>query len=244
MNDIIYAGKPPCDGQKNHNHKGYEIYVCTARGEIVTDGGVKNYKRGDVAVIPALLKHFNTGSGTSTEHHVIIEPALLSLRDSSVISGRGAEELSRACAQADYYFNADFSKKQVVLDGLGALICALITAYSEGNDFSPVVKTVMEQIDAKLSDPTFSLENSIKGLPLNYDYVRKLFKKEAGVTPHEYLTSRRMELAKNVILSGIANQYSNYTVSQIAEMCGYAEPLYFSRVFKKFYGVAPSEYRG
>ena len=79
-------------------------------------------------------------------------------------------------------------------------------------------------------------------MPLNYDYVRKLFKKETGVTPHEYLVNSRMDLAKNIILSGISNQYSNYTVSQIAEMCGFAEPLYFSRVFKKRFGVSPSEY--
>ena len=243
MNNIIYAGKPPCDGLKEHNHKGYEVFACTMTGEIVTDGGAVNFRRGDVAVVPALLKHFNTGSGTSTEHHVIIEPALLSLRGVTVISGRGAAEIAKACAQADYYFNADFNKKQVVLDGLGGLICALITAYSGSNGFSPVVKTILEQIDGKLSDSSFSLENSIKGLPLNYDYVRKLFKKEVGLTPHEYLTAKRMELAKSVLLSGIANQYSNYTVSQVAEMCGYSEPLYFSRVFKKFYGIAPSEFK-
>lgn len=243
MNKIIYAGKPPCDGQVYHRHKGYEIFTCTARGEIVTDGGVCNFKRGDVAVVPAPLKHLNTGSGTSTEHHVILERALLSLRGATILSGKGAEEIARACAQADYYFNCDFDKKQVVLDGLGGLLCALVTAYSGGNYFSPVVKTILEGIDGKLSDCSFSLEHFLKSLPLNYDYVRKLFKKEVGLTPHDYLISKRMELAKSVIVSGIANQYSNYTVSQIAETCGFAEPLYFSRVFKKFYGVAPSEFK-
>lgn len=242
MNKIIYAGKPPCDGQKSHSHKGYEIFYCTARGEIVTDGGTYSFRRGDVAVIPALLKHFNTGSGTSTEHHVILERALIAVRGIVIISGRGAEDLSRACALADYYSNCEHPEKEVILDGIGGLICALVTAYSGGNGYTPAVKTVMAQIDSRLSDSSFSLENFLKSLPLNYDYVRKLFKKEVGLTPHEYLTAKRMELAKSVILSGIANQYSNYTVSQIAETCGYSEPLYFSRVFKKYYGVAPSEY--
>jgi AraC-like DNA-binding protein len=41
----------------------------------------------------------------------------------------------------------------------------------------------------------------------------------------------------------MSNRYSEYTVSQIAEACGYSDPLYFSRVFKKYFGVAPSEYK-
>ena len=72
--------------------------------------------------------------------------------------------------------------------------------------------------------------------------MRKLFKKETGVTPHEYLTRARMRRAKEIILSGVTNRYSEYTVTQIAEACGFAEPLYFSRVFKKYFGVSPSRY--
>ena len=51
-----------------------------------------------------------------------------------------------------------------------------------------------------------------------------------------------MELAGRLILSGMSNQYSRYSVSQIAEMCGFSEPLYFSRVFRKYFGTPPSDY--
>ena len=59
----------------------------------------------------------------------------------------------------------------------------------------------------------------------------------------EYLLHERMKLAQGLILGGMSNRYSEYTVSQIAEACGYSDPLYFSRVFKKYFGVAPSEYK-
>ena len=104
-----------------------------------------------------------------------------------------------------------------------------------------MVVTVRDEIKKNISTPSFSLEDSIKKLPLNYDYVRKLFKKETGATPHEYLTDCRMQLARELISSGIGNRYSNYSVGQIAEACGFSEPLYFSRVFKKYYGFSPSE---
>ena len=98
------------------------------------------------------------------------------------------------------------------------------------------------QIEKNACDALFSVEDCIRKLPLNYDYVRKLFKKETGVTPHEYLVNLRMERARAIISGGVTNRYSKYSVSQIAEACGFAEPLYFSRVFKKYFGVSPSEY--
>ena len=82
----------------------------------------------------------------------------------------------------------------------------------------------------------------MKKFPLNYDYLRRLFKKEVGVSPREYLLNGRMELARGIILGGLSIRYSDYTVSQLAEACGFADPLYFSRVFKKYFGVSPSEY--
>jgi AraC-like DNA-binding protein len=52
-----------------------------------------------------------------------------------------------------------------------------------------------------------------------------------------------MQLAKELILSGMSNQYSNYTISQLAEACGFSEPLYFSRVFKANFGISPALYK-
>ena len=101
---------------------------------------------------------------------------------------------------------------------------------------------VKAEIDKYLTDCSFCLDDAIKKMPLNSDYVRKLFKKETGLTPHAYLLKERMELASSLISGNITNRYSNYTVSQIAESCGFAEPLYFSRVFKKYFGTPPSEY--
>lgn len=235
MNNIVFAGAP-C-GEGLHMHKGFEIVCAHSRGEAEADGEKLSYSRGDVVIIPRRIMHADVaGRG------VIIENALISLRRPCVINGRGAEELGWACACAGEYFVADEKKKRIMMDGLGSLICALIAAYCGANPFSPAVEGLIAEIDKGVSDPMFSLENALRALPLNYDYVRKLFKSETGQTPLEYLTAARMSLARRIILSGLSNRYTNYTVAQIAEMCGYSEPLYFSRVFKKYYGVSPSEY--
>ena len=145
--------------------------------------------------------------------------------------------------QALKYFNSRLAKKDLVLAALGDLLIGYITAFSADKEYSPVVELVRAEIARGVSDCSFSIKDCLKKLPLNYDYIRKLFKKETGVTPSDYLLKERMSLAQQLISSGISNKFSSYSISQIAEACGYSEPLYFSRVFKKYFGVSPSEYK-
>lgn len=149
----------------------------------------------------------------------------------------------QAAQQAAHYFESEKPKKELALCALGELICAYINlAQTDGNKLSPVVVSVRENADKNLTDTAYSQEDFLKKLPLNYDYVRKLFKKETGETPHEYLLRRKMELAANLLSGAFTNKYSNYSVSQVAEACGFADALYFSRVFKKYFGTSPSDY--
>ena len=76
-------------------------------------------------------------------------------------------------------------------------------------------------------------------MPFNYDYLRKVFKKELGMSPLEYMTSLRMKNAER-LLSTVWN--SGHAISEIAHMCGYENALYFSRVFRKYYGCSPTKY--
>lgn len=243
MNRISYAGrsdagKAEFNGAERTN-KNYEIIIPDARGEISCEGGVYAYDTGCAVVIPPLVRHILRGGGGLS---VTIEQALLPFKEIRVIRDDGEGGIAYAARQAVRYFNSDVAKKELVLTALGGLLVSYVTAFADSGQFSPVVAMIRADVSRYLSDSTYSLEDSMRKMPLNYDYVRKLFKKEVGVTPHEYLMRERMELARGLILSGISNQYSSYTVSQIAEACGFAEPLYFSRVFKKYFGVAPSEY--
>ena len=84
------------------------------------------------------------------------------------------------------------------------------------------------------------MEEAISGLPFHYDYVRKLFKKEMGQTPLGYLTRLRMKKAELMLTS---NWSRDYSVGEIAQLCGYENALYFSRLFHQTYGRSPSDYR-
>lgn len=239
MNNIVFAGKRNKEFENNvHGHNCWEIICCNQRGELICEKQKINYKKGDVLVIPPLVKHKNFGAYTG-DLFILIEQALLPFKQTTALADED-EAIYYACNVAAERF-LQGETQSGVLSALGGLIVAYLCEKS-AKTFSPVVQSVCQNIAKNLSNSSYSLEDFLRSLPLNYDYVRKLFKKETGITPHEYLTKSRMELAKSVINSGITNKYSNYSVSQIAETCGYSEPLYFSRVFKKYYGVSPSVY--
>ena len=73
---------------------------------------------------------------------------------------------------------------------------------------------------------------------LSKDYVRNLFIKFYGVSPKSYIQNVRMERAKKLLSK------TQISIALIANSVGYDDPLLFSKMFKKYYSVSPSEFRG
>lgn len=70
---------------------------------------------------------------------------------------------------------------------------------------------------------------------MNPRYFGKLFKEFTGQTFSQYLTGLRMKHARQYLAQG------DYTISQIAYMCGYNSVSYFIQTFKKIYGETPKQ---
>ncbi len=69
------------------------------------------------------------------------------------------------------------------------------------------------------------------------DYVSRVFHRELGLTPWEYLTRLRVQHAKELLRA------SSRSVASVAEAVGFSDQAYFSRVFKKAAGTTPQAYR-
>lgn len=72
---------------------------------------------------------------------------------------------------------------------------------------------------------------------VNRSYLSNSFRKITGYSPTAYLTMIRMEKAKSLL------DKTNLAVNQVAVEVGYTDPLNFSRVFKRYYGESPKQYR-
>lgn len=225
----------------DENCKYLKVIVPNGAGgpTITADGETLDLPDGKIAVVPPFVPHSFKG-GSEEAITVLIEQPLLPLKSVTVLDDAANGGIRYAAEQAILFSQTENGAG--VMNALGELIVNYIAVQSAKAEKSPVVSSLKEDIEKNARDWAYSVEAYIRKLPLNYDYVRKLFKKETGLTPHEYLTSVRMETAGKILLSGVSNRYSAYTIGQIAEACGYAEPLYFSRVFKKYFGVSPTEY--
>ncbi|MCR5406254.1 MAG: response regulator [Lachnospiraceae bacterium] len=82
-----------------------------------------------------------------------------------------------------------------------------------------------------------SLDDVSREMDISPYYFSKLFKEETGENFIEYLTSIRINKAKQLI-SG-----TDMSMKEICTEVGYADPNYFSRIFKKNVGVTPTEYK-
>lgn len=71
------------------------------------------------------------------------------------------------------------------------------------------------------------------------NYLYKLFRKEYGLSPQEYLMNLRIEKAKLLL----GNPKNHFTIGNIAAAVGFSDPLYFSKLFRKKTGKSPNEYR-
>lgn len=84
---------------------------------------------------------------------------------------------------------------------------------------------------------TLTLEEISKHVHLNASYLSIVFKKETGQNFSDYLTSYRVEMAKNMLRQG------DMSIAAISEAVGYADSKYFSRIFTRLVGIKPSAYR-
>ncbi len=71
---------------------------------------------------------------------------------------------------------------------------------------------------------------------LEYAYFSELFKKTFKMSPVRFVTKMRIDYAKELLVT------NRWSVSEIAEMCGFSNTYYFSNVFKKQTGFSPSQY--
>ena len=103
-------------------------------------------------------------------------------------------------------------------------------------DLPPPLTHSIRNMQAELSH-NFSIPELAAMSNTSKATLNRLFRKYLNTSPQAYLNSLRMENAKNLIRRG------NLSFKEIAEQLGFRNSLYFSTSFKKYTGVAPSEFR-
>ena len=99
------------------------------------------------------------------------------------------------------------------------------------------VGKAIDYVRDNYGDQDLTIDKICGILGVSAAYFSTTFKKETGKTFIAFLTDYRMEQAVQRLVEGDDKTYV------IAAQVGYADPAYFSYVFKKRFGVSPSKYR-
>ena len=141
--------------------------------------------------------------------------------------------------------SSDFAKKienlRSVSDALSFMpyivktYCRLVKKHSFSK-YSALVQRVIIRIE---SDLTADLSLSALSAICNVTpaYLSAVFKKETGQSLTNYVNKKRIETAKHMLKN------TNLQIQTVAQHCGILDLHYFSRMFKKYAGQTPSEYR-
>lgn len=171
-----------------------------------------------------LLDVFNKVSDTnihkmsfSSQHKKMIETNLLQLCELFTSKEYGA----------DVIYNLRFAQTLLLINSSFRAFLEDHVANEDDSVISSISSYINENIDKKITLQDLSLYTS-----LSISRLAHLFKEKTGITIMQYLTKKRLVLAKNLLRKGIP-------IYNIYQECGFQDYTSFFRTFKKEYGITP-----
>lgn len=107
-----------------------------------------------------------------------------------------------------------------------------IDQLSKNNSF---LETVLQCIDVHMEDELFGVEKLCKEIGISDRQLQRKLKAITSKSPNQLISSVRLHRAKELLL------LNNHNIAEVAYQTGFSNPSYFSKSFKKEFGITPSE---
>lgn len=239
IDTVNFVLETRCDDTAPHIRAVYAVHLVTNGKGVLTRGEKQtDIEKGDV---------FFTSPGTaysikSSDGLQYAYVSFLGLGATSLLS-RIDNDLSEAIykhndALADFWLDALYNSNPKNIDLISRSVLEysvsrLINSAACGAS-SDTVAEIKKYIDSRISDAGLSLKTVAALFGYNEKYLSKLFYRYMGVRFGDYITELRMRTACGLMECGRS------CIKEIAFLCGYTDPLYFSKVFKSRLKCSPT----
>lgn len=232
-----------------HWHENIEILYFHGDASVICDKKEYSVSAGDLAIIGSNSLHASSKSYDTKHDCLIVDSAFLawggidvaSLRFDCVVRDAEMSDLfCRVAREVGLLGGDDAFGSAAVMAAILTLSVELCRKYSHkvDNDRArgSVVKRAIGYIKSHY-DKSFSIEDIAEAVNVSKYYFCREFHSETGYTVVRYINNLRCREAERLLFA------NNYSVSEIARMCGFENMSYFTRTYKSIIGKTPSQTR-
>ena len=224
-----------------HQHQCYEIsYIHEGEGYMETEKERIPFSKGTIFIIPPKLNHMLFSESGHTATSMLSRSELLTpirtLKYAMDNEAHEAEMLTKVMTTRSSSLNEYL---QLLGKAFILLVLELCGIDEVDQMRSDAVNHIIAKINKNFSDPEFKVKSALLESPYAEDYMREIFKEKTGLTPNAMLAQTRLQHAENIILYSITER----PISSIAHDSGFDDLAYFSKIFKKKFGMSPVEYK-
>lgn len=244
MVEIAYAGAldKTTFHFPRHVHKDiWEIVLYTQGcGTLCLDTNPVPFHAGQLVLIPPNTPHLEESPAGYQNVFVAAPsiPSALSSAEPILDTSNGALDTLFQMLLSEFHNSRP--NRDGILSGTLRLIYQYLISFQRPDTSVSEVQKIAAILSANVSNASFSVSQLLSSFPLSEDYLRRLFKRETGCSPHEYLLDLRLDHACEMLNALGGN---TCIIKEIAYACGFDDPLYFSRMFRKKKGCSPSQWK-
>ena len=222
-------------------------YVMSGAGIVEVDGHINYPCEGDLYILPKSSDHnyrslpedpfskiWMNVSGSLCDEliHVYGITGVLLVKHLDVYSI--FREFLDICENKDLTLDEIYAQSSLVFHKLILKISERLSSDSK-NDGRGTAGEIKSYIDRNIYEP-LNIERISRHISLSPSQVNRVFKRRYGVTPYDYILSRKIDTAKLLLMN------TTLTVKEIAYRLNFADEHYFSNIFLQKTGVRPSKF--
>lgn len=226
------------------------LYYCTG-GEmrVIADARSWPVATGDLVIAPPHLGHITDASASASCSYFWISyfgelsasyTEFINTADLVIHLGLQPEIIAQFEALCDLR-TSNFTLDTFIhgASRLKLLMTSIALALSQkaGNSTGRIDLERVRKLMAQRLDGSLNLEELANSVNLSSYHFARIFKKLTGQSPMRYFTQMRLQQACYLL------DTSRQSIKQVAHAVGYADPQYFSRIFRQFIGMTPQAYR-
>ena len=235
INTILKSNTP-------HTHKNDElIYYTSGEGTLHINGEIYNVSGGSIAAIPSGASHYTNAETELKSIFLILNNDINLSLTRPILLRDDYEQTVSALLKIIYskYLENNGDNTLLIEHLIRAYISYILSSDFDGcGSYNKEVEKVKISILHHCREKNFNLKETIADTGYSYNRLRDIFKEKYSLTPLQYLTKIRIDYAESLILSAPGD----YKIYILSEMCGFSDPFYFSKKYKKLKGISPYQH--